>query len=652
MPDLLLDDLDAPITEIDGLEGTARVDAILEQVDRLRTRAPDAELDIVERALEMAREIRYERGVAMATGLRGRTYYSLSRHNDAIRDLLDAIAYFDAAGDRDQAAVSRGVLAAVYSSQGCYEEAMALALESLDAARERGDNESVGWILHGLSGAYIELGHTEEALTSAMEALATQTAVGHVIGQARAHSAVGTALRTTGRFEEARGHHEVSLQLFREDDDMLGESRAYHDLGLVAYALTEFESALEYHSKAVALRRRLGNRQAECTSQTEIGRTLVALGRKEEAFDVLYAAQAIAEELELRPKLIQVHLVLAEACEAAGELAKALEHYRLYHDIHEEVLGSQVSGRIQSMQVRYEAERARQEAEIERLRNVELHEKNEQLESLLAELRKAQNRLVQSEKLASLGRVTSGIAHEIKNPLNFVVNFAELNAEMADEMGAVLEARRDELPEDIVSTYGADFRTLTENTARMLEHARRADGIIKSMLGHVRHTGGSHRPTDLNALLTESVEAAFGDANGKAGIAITWEIDPKVKAIALTPQSMQRAFVNVLENARYAVLGRAELEANGFVPSIEIKTKRLPGMVQVRISDNGFGIPAENCTRVFEPFFTTKPTGEGTGLGLSLAYDIVTQGHGGSMAAISKEGEGATLVVTLPDGEG
>ena len=114
---------------------------------------------------------------------------------------------------------------------------------------------------------------------------------------------------------------------------------------------------------------------------------------------------------------------------------------------------------------------------------------------------------------------------------------------------------------------------------------------------------------------------------------------------------MQRVFVNVLDNARYSMLGRARLEENGYEPTIEIKTKRLPGMVQVRIADNGLGIPAENCTRIFEPFFTTKPTGEGTGLGLSLAYDIVTQGHGGSMAAISKEGEGATLVVTLPESE-
>ncbi len=646
-----LDELDTQIAGLNGLEGSARVDAILDHIDEMRTHAPARQLEFIAQARGLAEEIEYDRGIAVSKGLTGRVLLLLSRHHEAIPLLMEVIDFFDHTDERGAAASYRGMLAALYSSQGNYEEAMTLALENLEDARALGNKKGVAWASHGLSGAYLELGNPDAALSHAMEALSTFTTVEHIAGQARAHSSVGTVLRTMGRHDEARGHHEISLQLFQQDGDLLGESRAYHDLGLVAYALDDFEYALELHNKALALRQEIKNRQAESTTLIERGRTLIQLGRGEDAIESLHAACEIAEDLELRPKLFEAHLVLTEAWEATGNPIKALAHHRLYHEIHEEVLGSQVTGRVQSIQVRYEAEKAQQEAEIARLRNVELREKNEQLQSLLAELKKAQERLVQSEKLASLGRVTSGIAHEIKNPLNFVINFTELNAELITDMEGVLEERVSDLPEDVVSMFGDDFETILENIARVVENARRADGIVKSMLGHVRHTGGSHGPTDLHNLLQQSVEATFGDANGGEGITIHWEIDPKVEAIELTAQSMQRVFVNVLDNARYSMLGRAKLEENGYEPTIEIKTKRLPGMVQVRIADNGLGIPAENCTRIFEPFFTTKPTGEGTGLGLSLAYDIVTQGHGGSMAAISKEGEGATLVVTLPESE-
>ncbi len=646
-----LDDIVSDIPGLDDLAGAERVDALLDHVEEMRTHTPELQLDLIVRARKLAEEIGYDRGIAVSKGLTGRAYFLLSRHREAIPLLMEAIEFFDQTEEREGSATYRGMLAALYSSQGNYEEAYALALSNLETARALGNNEGIGWILHGLSGAYLELGDSDSALSHAMEALSTFSAIGHVSGQARAHSGVGTALRALGRYDEARGHHEVSLQLFEEEGDLLGKSRAFHDIGLSAFVCDDFEEALEFHDKALELRRQIKNRQAECTSLIERGRSLIKLGRAEQAFKALHTAREISEELDLKPKLFQVHLALSDACEAIGDTANALEHFRLYHEVHEEVLGSQVTGRIQSIQVRYEAEKAQRDAEIERLRNVELNEKNEQLESLLAELKKAQSRLVQSEKLASLGRVTSGIAHEIKNPLNFVINFAELNLELLADMGAVLEERKAELPPDINSMFGDDFETVLENIARVIENAKRADGIVKSMLGHVRHTGGTHRPTDVNALLKESVEATFGATDGDDGIAISWDIDPKVETIDLTAQSMQRVFVNVLDNARYSILGRASMEENGFEPTIDIKTKRLPGMVQVRISDNGFGIPAENCTRIFEPFYTTKPTGEGTGLGLSLAYDIVTQGHGGSMAAISKEGEGATLVVTLPNGK-
>ena len=468
------------------------------------------------------------------------------------------------------------------------------------------------------------------------------------VGQARAHSSVGTALRHLGRLGEARAHHEVSLTLFREAGDHFGEARALHDLGTLAQEQGDLARALDLHRRALDLRRAHGNRQSQTTSLLHIGETLTAMGRPAEGEAVLREALDLAEALGVRPRVFQLHRALADACEAQGDFRQALHHYRLYHQVCETVLDAQTSGRLQTLQVRHEAEMAQQEAEIARLRNVELREKNEQLEKLLTELKRTQDRLVQSEKLASLGRLTAGIAHEIKNPLNFVVNFAQLGAERAEELREAVEAHRAALPPDLAEELDDGLDTFAGNVARVLDHARRADGIVRSMLGHVRASSGEHVPVALHPLLDQSIEAVFGARTGDGVVAVVRDYDAEVGEVEASAAALGRVFINLLENARYAVCRHVAVAGPGYRPEVTVRTRVLPGLVQVRVIDNGPGVPAALCTRLFEPFFTTKPPGEGTGLGLSLAYDIVTQGHGGSLAVHSREGEGATFVVTLP----
>src|SRR5690606_8664229 len=242
-----------------------------------------------------------------------------------------------------------------------------------------------------------------------------------------------------------------------------------------------------------------------------------------------------------------------------------------------------------TMQVRMEAERAVREAEIERLRNTELKEKNDELERLLDELKATQARLVQSEKLASLGRITAGIAHEIKNPLNFITNFAQLSDELARDLHATL-ARRPDLPADLAEELDDGLGLLADNAGRVLAHARRADGIVRSMLGHVRSTGGERRAVELHAVLDGAVEHAFGRRDGDGIVAVERLYDAEVGAVEAVPQSLQRVFVNLFENARHAV---GQGTCDGAPPRVVVKTRALPGLVQVRVEDNGPGIPAE-----------------------------------------------------------
>jgi signal transduction histidine kinase len=274
------------------------------------------------------------------------------------------------------------------------------------------------------------------------------------------------------------------------------------------------------------------------------------------------------------------------------------------------------------------------------------------LERALMNLQEAQDRLVQQEKLAGLGQLTAGIAHEIKNPLNFVNNFASLNAERADELIAALEAN----PAARLADVGDALADLRDNARRITEHGRRADAIVRSMMEHARGKPGDRRPVDLNRLVEEHVGFAFHGRRAKDplfDVSIERDYDPAVGEVEVVPQDLGRVFLNLLHNAFDAVApptgdGQADGRLGARPPTVTVRTRRMPGAVEVRVEDEGPGIPEPLRHRIFEPFFTTKPVGLGTGLGLSLSHEIVVQGHGGTLELESAPGAGAAFVVTLP----
>jgi len=260
------------------------------------------------------------------------------------------------------------------------------------------------------------------------------------------------------------------------------------------------------------------------------------------------------------------------------------------------------------------------------------------------QLKQAQANLVQTEKMASLGQLTAGIAHEIKNPLNFVNNFAELSRELLQELC------------DTIPAPGADqdelIATLTANLAKIVEHGRRADGIVTSMLLHSRGGSGERRTTDLNALVDEALNLAFHGARARDksfNISLERDFDSKLRPIELVPQDITRVLLNLFGNGFYAANKRRQEGTDpGFRPSLRVTTRDLGDHVEIRARDNGVGISPEVQSKLFTPFFTTKPTGEGTGLGLSISYDIVTQQHGGTITVDSRPGEFTEFTVRLP----
>ena len=273
-------------------------------------------------------------------------------------------------------------------------------------------------------------------------------------------------------------------------------------------------------------------------------------------------------------------------------------------------------------------------------------------ENALADLRRAQDRLIQAEKMASLGQLTAGIAHEIKNPLNFVNNFAGLSVELLAELKETAAPALAALDGDKLADVDEIVAMLTGNLEKIAEHGRRADGIVKSMLEHSRGGTGERREVDLNALVEEALNLAYHGARAQdQSFNITMERDfaPGIAAIELVPQDITRVLLNLIGNGFYAAARRPRDGVEpGFRPALKVATRDRGEAVEIRIRDNGAGIPPEIRDKLFQPFFTTKPTGEGTGLGLSISWDIVTQQHGGTIAVDSRVGEFAEFVIRLP----
>jgi len=292
---------------------------------------------------------------------------------------------------------------------------------------------------------------------------------------------------------------------------------------------------------------------------------------------------------------------------------------------------------------------ATRRAALERLvtaRTAALTQQADELQTALSELRATQQQLIQREKMASLGELTAGIAHEIQNPLNFVNNFADVSAELVAE----LEVEQDS-PTPDVGLEDELLNDLRHNLHKINQHGQRAASIVRGMLAHSRQSTGERQPTDVNALADEYLRLAYHGLRAKDksfNATLNTEFAALLPLVPAVPGDLGRVLLNLFTNAFYAVQKRQQTAIPGYAPTVQVRTRRAGEEVEICIRDNGTGIPEAVRSKIFQPFFTTKPSGEGTGLGLSLAHDIVTKGHGGTLSVASQEGEFTEFVVRLP----
>jgi signal transduction histidine kinase len=490
----------------------------------------------------------------------------------------------------------------------------------------------------------------------------------------------------------------IYLNLKKTDSALISEQLAYEqvmqtgfkrylgsvllNLGRIYAAKGNITLANEYYKKSLKASAENGYFRGVVASNLLLAEYYIQKGKKDSAFLHIKDALNAAQNLDAPDLLLRSYTAFTRYYQVAGNNDSTVKYQALIIKINESIFNSKQSQEFQNIGFNEQQRKSEIEAaktaervkfrmwaligglaiflfiainlyrnSIQRKKaNILLSKQKNELETTLATLKTTQNQLVQSEKMASLGELTAGIAHEIQNPLNFVNNFSEVNAELIDEMKEQLATDNKQQAIEIANN-------IKENEEKINYHGKRADAIVKSMLQHSRRSSNKKEPTDINALADEYLRLAYHGMKAKDksfNVEIKSEFNSTIEKINVIQLDIGRVILNLLTNAFYAVNEKKKLSGAEYEPTVTIKTLKTPptsggkaaGIV-ISVTDNGNGIPQKVLDKIFQPFFTTKPPGQGTGLGLSLSYDIV-KAHGGELNVETKEGEGSTFIISLP----
>ena len=435
------------------------------------------------------------------------------------------------------------------------------------------------------------------------------------------------------------------LQAETQTGHLIGMARHANELGRTYLILDNFNHAIKYANDALITGKKI---HALLEMKNAVG-TLLDIYTKTKNYEQIYNYSQLykslndslaPEEYKRKLSLIQIQNELDNQKQQAVLLGK--ENELKQQQLSKEALARKffIGGIIAVLLVAviiFRSYRHKQQA------NIALQHQKEKVESTLQELKSTQSQLIQSEKMASLGELTAGIAHEIQNPLNFVNNFSEVNTELIEEM-------KKEIDNGNIAEVKIIANDIKENEQKINHHGKRAEAIVKGMLQHSRSSSGVKEPTNINALADEYFRLAYHGLRAKDkdfNATMKTDFDESIGTINIVPQDIGRVILNLITNAFYAVTEKMKQAGESYEPIVTVSTKKLNAKVEVKVKDNGNGIPQKVVDKIFQPFFTTKPTGQGTGLGLSLSYDII-KAHGGEIKVETKESEGSTFIIQLP----
>jgi len=602
-----------------SFEGTNRVYAIL----------------ISQQRLVLVQKLKLPLGIASAHNELGNYFGAIGNYSQSLHHHFESLKVARQIPFPKGIAASLNNIANVYQLQNNNRDALNYYFEALAMNRESGNTLWISMNLSNIGLAYNRLGVNDSALYFLRQAAGLHKEVSDSDGLIIAYMNIGLAFQDEGLMDSARAIYDAAMAISNAyRDDYLRAELLTH-FGSFHNELSNFDSAGYYFTEALELSQAIGAREAERVAWEGLAKVYEHQGNYAQALKAFRAYSALEDSLrnaEITSKMANLKLDL-ELTKKDEQIAlinesKRLQSLVLYGTVALVVLLVIMTFVLFS---RYR---------IKKRSNDRMARLNSELQRALDDLKSTQEQLVRQEKLASLGQLTAGIAHEIQNPLNFVNNFSEVSAEMLDELKAASnDGERNALVE-----------TVRQNVTKIAEHGRRADGIIKSMLLHSHSGTGERQPTNLNSLCSDYLNLSYH------GIKATHEgftcslkthFDDSLPKVNVVPQDIGRVLLNLFNNAFQAVQQRQAEEDGKYQPVVEVHTQRNGNSTVITVRDNGGGIPEEIRAKIFEPFFTTKRSGVGTGLGLSISYDIV-KAHGGELQLVERDGDGTEFKVVLP----
>jgi two-component system, NtrC family, sensor kinase len=617
---------------------------------------PDTTIFLAKQAIELSKKKDYFLGEIIGLNFIGEMNRFLGDYPNSLDFNFKALDLSRRTGNRRREGISLGLIGITYLALKEYNTALEFLLQAktiyhlLDAPPKA----SVAFNFSNISESHRGLGNLDSAFYYAQKALNNSYEIDHPFLRNICKRRLGAVQFELNLIPEAKETIKSSFELMVQVNDRLNYSATKNLLAEIYGKEGKIDSSIFYAKEALQNAINFHNEPESLLAALILGNAMLEIGKLDSAIyykDLAFEYQNLVYGPETYRKVNLIALREQQRQQEAKE-----EQIRYEAKVRQTTLWTSVTVFFLISIFLYWLSRRKQIA------NRILELKNKKIQQTLSLLQFTQNQLIQKEKMAALGEITAGIAHEIQNPLNFVTNFAEtgneLIVELKSEMEKPVKERDPSLEKEILNDLSQSFQKIEQ-------HGKRADGIVKNMLLHSRSTTGEMELTDINALADEYLKLSYhSHFSGKKGLSseensyqaeIETDFDPNLPKIKVIPQEIGRVLLNLLNNSFYAVQQKQlKLEKDGlsdlssYKPLVRLSTKLEESKVRISIWDNGSGIPKNLQSKIFQPFFTTKPTGEGTGLGLSLSFDIITKGHGGEINAESKEGEFTEFSIFLP----
>jgi two-component system NtrC family sensor kinase len=620
-------------------QDTSKVLILIQLCLQYRGANPDSAMLYGQRALTLAKQIHYHKGEIRALSNMGFVMLDFGNLPKALQMQFNALQLAEKYKLPGETGRPFNQIGSIYLTLNEYQKALSYYQKARNVFEKSHDYS--GYI--GVVIAELNLGNVFERMNQLDSASYYAKQAYNKIVQVPKIRQLPLILELLARIEAKKGNKSLALNYYQRSIKAAIINKD-HRTGSISYSETaqwysqqnQPDSCIYYAQKGLEEAKMITYRQGILVNGTLLAKMYQLKNDFKQAFQYQQLMIAAKDSLYGAGNTLAIQQMVADEQQRKREVEQAKEDYQ--NQLKQYVLLTGLTFLLLVASFLYRNNQKEKKAKAQ------LQEKNTVIEKALNQLRSTQAQLIQKEKLASLGELTAGIAHEIQNPLNFVNNFSEVSAEMVEEM-------QQELTKGDVEEAQAIAGDLRQNLQKINHHGKRASSIVKGMLEHSRTGTGERQLTDINQLADEYLRLSYHGLRAKNNdFNSDYELitDKHLPKIEVVPQEIGRVLLNLINNAFYAVNERAKQGETDYQPKVTILTKTNDNQIVIQVQDNGTGIPESVKSKIFQPFFTTKPTGEGTGLGLSLAYDIVTKGHGGTMEVESVEGVETTFIVKLP----